>query len=99
MSLDHKTKPRWIGPMIVVRQTKGGSYILAEMDGSVSKLRFAAFRVIPYHARKQLDIDPTTFFHNDDSEAADPALLDDGDRIDIEDGLAGIDAEDEGSLE
>jgi hypothetical protein len=36
--------------MVIVRQTTHGAYILTEMDGAVSKLRFAAFRVIPYHA-------------------------------------------------
>jgi hypothetical protein len=49
-SLDRKTKPRWIGPMVIVRQTTHGAYILAEIDGAISKLRFAAFCVIPYHA-------------------------------------------------
>lgn len=62
MSLDRKMKPRWIGPMIIARQTTGGSYVLAEMDGSISRLRFAAFRVIPYHARKHLAIEPESFF-------------------------------------
>jgi hypothetical protein len=32
--------------MVIVRQTTYGAYILAEMDGAVSKLRFAAFRVV-----------------------------------------------------
>jgi hypothetical protein len=48
--------------MIIARQTTGGSYVLAEMDGSISRLRFAAFRVIPYHARKHLAIEPESFF-------------------------------------
>jgi hypothetical protein len=56
-SLDRKTKPRWIGPMVIVRQMTHGAYILTEMDGAVSKLRFAAFRVIPYHARRRMNID------------------------------------------
>ena len=46
-----KTKPRYFGPMVIVRRLKGGSYVLAEMDGSWSKLKFAAFRLVPYHAR------------------------------------------------
>jgi hypothetical protein len=61
-SLDWKTKPRWIGPMVIVHQTTYGAYILAEMGGAISKLRFATFRVIPYHARQRMNIDLGTFF-------------------------------------
>lgn len=49
--LTNKTKPRYLGPMVVIRRTKGGSYILSELDGSLSKLRFAAFRLMPYLPR------------------------------------------------
>jgi hypothetical protein len=49
--LQNKTKPRYFGPMVVIRRTKGGSYILGELDGSLSKLRFAAFRLLPYLPR------------------------------------------------
>jgi hypothetical protein len=47
--LSKKTKPRYLGPMVVVRRTKGGSYMLVELDSAISKLQFAAFHVIPYY--------------------------------------------------
>jgi hypothetical protein len=34
-SLDRKTKPQWIGPMVIVRQTSHGAYILAELDSAI----------------------------------------------------------------
>jgi hypothetical protein len=54
--LGRKSKPRYFGPMVVVRRTPNGSYRLAELDGTVSKLRFAAFRLVPYHARSRTSI-------------------------------------------
>jgi hypothetical protein len=68
--LSKKTKPRYLGPMIVVRRTKGGSYMLAELDGAISKLRFAAFRVIPYYPRSEERV-PVTQMTGLDEESID----------------------------
>lgn len=51
MEHGRKTKPRYLGPYEVIRQTKGGSYILAEMDGHVMRQAYAAFRLLPYITR------------------------------------------------
>ncbi|KAF9536908.1 hypothetical protein CPC08DRAFT_651937 [Agrocybe pediades] len=55
-SLDKKTKPRYIGPYIIIRKTKEGSYICAEMDRTVSLKHFAAFRLRDYHPRQKITI-------------------------------------------
>jgi hypothetical protein len=60
--LDQKTKPWWIGPMVIVQQTSHRAYILAEIDSAISKLCFAAFCIIPYHTQQRMDIDLWTFF-------------------------------------
>lgn len=49
--LGSKTKPCYFGPMVVVCKTTGGSYILTDLDGSLSKLRYAVFRIFPYYPR------------------------------------------------
>ena len=50
MELDRKTKPRYLGPMVIIRKTQGGLYILAETDGTLSKLQYAAKHLIPYNS-------------------------------------------------
>ena len=58
---NRKAKPRYNGPMVVVRRTEGGSYILVELDGSVSRHRYAAFRVVPYRSRRRVTVRSEAF--------------------------------------
>lgn len=51
-SLDNKAKPRYLGPYEVDRRTKGGSYVLKELDGTFIRQSLAAFRLYPYIDRK-----------------------------------------------
>lgn len=60
-SLNRKMKPRYDGPFIVVSRNKGGAYILCELDGTVFDRPVAAFRLLPYFARRQLQV-PDRFF-------------------------------------
>ena len=56
LELNRKTKARYIGPYVVIRKTTNGNYILAELDGTVSKMHYAAFRVVPYLARERVTV-------------------------------------------
>lgn len=58
-----KCRPRYFGPMVVVSRSSGGSYRLAEVDGAVSRLKFAAFRLIPYHPRSPTSLEVTQYLH------------------------------------
>jgi len=48
LELASKTKPRYFGPMVVIRRSLNGIYHLVELDGAVLNLCYAAFRLIPY---------------------------------------------------
>ncbi|KAG7440500.1 uncharacterized protein BT62DRAFT_836867, partial [Guyanagaster necrorhizus] len=55
-SLDSKIDPCYLGPLVVIWQTKGGSYVLAELNGSVLGGRVTQFRVIPYYTRQKIEL-------------------------------------------
>lgn len=86
--LSDKTKPRYFKPMVVIKRTKGGSYVLGELDGSMSKLRFAAFRLLPYQPRNIKAIPVTRML---EKEALDVEFLmhNSGNNLDVvaEDGI------------
>jgi hypothetical protein len=69
LELARKTKLRYFGPMVVVRRTRNGAYRLAELDGAVSKLRYAAFRLIPYFSRSRSSIPVTRIIDREDLAA------------------------------
>lgn len=49
-------RARYLGPLIVIARNKGGAYILCELDGSVLDRPCAAFRLVPYLARRTIDM-------------------------------------------
>jgi hypothetical protein len=54
--LGRKAKPRWLGPYVVVRRTRGGSYVLQELNGAVSVQGIAASHLLPYFSRTSPEI-------------------------------------------
>jgi len=53
-ALNRKMRARYTGPVLVVSRNYGGAYILCELDGSVFHRPVAAFRLIPYLARRSI---------------------------------------------
>jgi hypothetical protein len=57
-SLNRKMRPRYLGPLIIIDRNYGGAYVLCELDGSVLHRPVAAFRILPYLARKSIPLPP-----------------------------------------
>jgi hypothetical protein len=68
MEKDHSSKhlPRYFGPMVVISKTKGLSYCLGELDGSIARKGFAGYRLIPYYPRDPSNISITQLFNMTD---------------------------------
>ena len=49
--MNRKTKPRYLGPFVIIQHTQGGAYDLREVNGGVKRNKVAAFRLVPYIAR------------------------------------------------
>ena len=81
-------KPQYLGPMVVLRQTTGRSYVLAELDGSVSKLRFAAFCIVPYFPRFRSSI-PVMDLSGFNDQTLDKLAAEDDEELDDEDSEPG----------
>ena len=47
--LNRKMKPHYLGLMVVLCRTTGGSYLLAEFDGAISHLQYVAFWLLLYY--------------------------------------------------
>ncbi|EKM56825.1 uncharacterized protein PHACADRAFT_93063, partial [Phanerochaete carnosa HHB-10118-sp] len=47
-SLNQKMTPKYDGLYQVIQQRQGGSYFLAELDGTSRKQAIAAFHIVPY---------------------------------------------------
>ena len=81
-SLSDKTQLHYFGPMIMVKRTKGGSYVLGELDGSLSKLRFVAFQLLPYQPR-DIKAVPVTHFSEDLMGDLEDKTHDSGNTLDV----------------
>lgn len=55
-SLNRKMRARYEGPLVVIARNRGGAYILCTLNGAVYDRPCAAFRLVPYFARRHIDI-------------------------------------------
>ena len=57
-SLNCKMCVRYLGPLTIISQNRGGAYIVSELNSSVFDRPIAAFQVIPYFACQHINIPP-----------------------------------------
>ncbi|PBK95928.1 hypothetical protein ARMGADRAFT_924954 [Armillaria gallica] len=55
-ALNRKMHARYLGPLVILGRNKGGAYLLCELDGLTFARPVAAFRLLPYFARKKIDV-------------------------------------------
>jgi len=58
--------------MIVISHSQNGSYCLAKVDGMVSRLKFTAFRLIPYFLQSHKTLEITQFVNTEDLAGTTP---------------------------
>jgi hypothetical protein len=54
--------------MVFVRRNQGNAIVLAELDGSLSKLHYSAARIIPYAACKRITVDISHLINSSTTE-------------------------------
>jgi hypothetical protein len=67
-----KCKPRYFSPMLVVSCLPNGLYHLAEIDGTLSKLKFATFCLIPYFPCSMTSLNITQYINAEDLASVSP---------------------------
>jgi len=64
--VDRKGKPCYFRPMVVVKHLQSSAYLLAEVNGAVSYLKFTVFWFISYHPCSQEYLEITEFVDSKD---------------------------------
>jgi hypothetical protein len=57
-ALNRKMHPQYLGPLIVVAQNFGGTYVLCELDSVVLHQPITAFWILPYLTWKSISLPP-----------------------------------------
>ena len=82
-SLDKKMKARYLGPMVVIRHTKGGSYVIVELNSMLWQQKVGAFCCVPYFVHKSIELPENVLEWLEISEEGLQKILSSGD-VDLE---------------